>query len=122
MFMNRKERVEWLESLEVGDQVVVRRSDAKTLVTVSKITPKQIVVGHRRFWKRNGDQVGGGAWNWATLDPATPEVIEEIRDRAERRKLLDAISVFRWEWLETHKLRGVKMFIDEYLAAQKRTG
>ena len=110
-----EDRIAWLESLCVGDQVIIRRHNSQSLVRVSRITPKQIVIGgYSRFWKRNGEQVGASVWNSATLYPATEEAVRNVREKIERQKLINKVCVFRWEHLSVEHLRKVAALIDDF--------
>lgn len=62
-----------LDSIKVGDEVACGRA----IMTVTKITPTQIVCGCRRFSKL-GRPVGGGTWitaNQAVLAEAKKKAI-----------------------------------------------
>lgn len=65
-----------LADIQAGDQVVWHASDYGVygdyrLLTVTKVTPKQIVVGdNRRYWRENGKEVGAGSsYHWTYLYP-----------------------------------------------------
>lgn len=65
-----------LADIEAGDMVVWHASDYGAygdyrLLTVTKATPKQIVVGDNRcYWRENGKEVGASSsWNWTHLYP-----------------------------------------------------
>ena len=48
------------EDVKVGDKVIIRHSNRSDVVgVVERITKTQFVVGFRKFWKKNGDLVGG---------------------------------------------------------------
>lgn len=74
---------EWLQSLTPGALVVIRdTSNAEgrwRSCIVSKVTKTQIVVGPRRFRKRDGVEVGAGPCFFPKIYPATPERIEAAR-------------------------------------------
>jgi len=120
MDTGKEDRRVWLEGLNVGDQVIIRRHNSQSLVRISRITPKQIVIGgHSRFWKRNGEQVGASVWNYATLYPATDEAVREVRERVERQKLINKVCVVRWEHFPLEYLRRVYAIVEEFWAEQE---
>lgn len=80
----------WTEALNPGDIVAVpeRYSSRHSLQRVDRITATQIVLKdgtkHRRS---DGKSVGLDSWNSYFLRQATPDIINDCQDRADRETL-----------------------------------
>lgn len=69
-----------LADIQAGDKVVWHASDYGVhgdyrLLTVTKATPRQIVIdNNRRYWRESGKEVGASSsWNWTYLYPPGKE-------------------------------------------------
>ena len=60
MFLSEEEKSE-LQQVRMGDHVALRNCWSWSAVEVDRTTPKQIVIGNIRFWKKNGWQVGASS-------------------------------------------------------------
>jgi hypothetical protein len=78
----------WADTLKPGNKVTVveGRSGSISILTVVRVTPKQIVVKRndlrwRRFWRKNLQEVGAsGPWDFSsTICETTPEHRQRIR-------------------------------------------
>lgn len=77
---------EWLQQLKVGDEVFVSRPNgyAPYPGKVIRITKAQIVIflnGHHfedKFWKRNGNEVGGDIYGCRYLIMPSDDVRENV--------------------------------------------
>jgi len=106
---------EWLENLKAGDEVAFDGHIQQRLVSVTKVTAKQIVVGHLRFWKSNGSMVGGHS-----LSPCwIIEPTKEIKERILRRDLCKKLRGFDFHTLDTGVLSAILDLISE--AQQKES-
>lgn len=77
---------EWLASLKVGDEVVIRgRHDSLSRVT--RFTGTQIIASRCRFRKRDGRMVAADCWNSSSLVQPTPEIRNKIRQVNLARKM-----------------------------------
>ena len=108
---------EWLQNLKVGDKVLNSngRYGVDVVLTVRKITSAQIVVGKSRYWKKNGEVVGGttSRWNTNRLIQATPERLEEIRAEQDLRRLINSIRDTKWRELTIDQLTRIEAIIKD---------
>ena len=57
------------KSLEVGDQVIVRRShNHDTISTIERLTKTQIILKNsgRKYKRKTGSLIGGSSWSYHT--------------------------------------------------------
>lgn len=103
----------WLEKLKVGDTVFLDVKYARgryTEETVDKVTRTQFVVGHARFRRDNGWQVGGNKWDHYVLREPTPErIAAEVAGRLvdEVKALLGRTALTRWPHSEVQVLHDL---------------
>ena len=67
----------YLAGLKAGDVVVINdRRDGYSERRVSHTTPKQLVVGNLRYWKKNGDSLDKNGWGMpvANIVRTTPKI------------------------------------------------
>lgn len=102
---------EWLASLVAGDKVAIRRrhNAAPSILTVTKVTPTQIVCGQRRYRKDTGRVIGSDSWNSHFLKQAT----KGIRDEAEVAILAESFSLRDWSAIELQTLRAIAALLSE---------
>lgn len=91
----------WIQSLKVGDEVIVRRNrNDDSLRVVSRITATQIVTGgtyEQRFKKSDGRLIGESRWDYVAIAPATDEakaIVRERNDRIRFRRMVDKDATF----------------------------
>lgn len=51
-----------LDNIKAGDRVIVHSYGYLRVATVDRVTPTQIIVGHSKYRRKNGNAVGGGIW------------------------------------------------------------
>ena len=83
-----------LNDVQVGDKIIKHHSrHSPQVVEVTRLTEKQIVVGSQKFWKKNGDMVGGSsAWSSTWVVLASDEDIKMVAFRNAKRKLANKVS------------------------------
>lgn len=113
----QKYNEDWIYELKAGDKVVVRNQFISRIATVTRVTPKQIVIGGSRFWKKDRCLVGGG-WHWACLDELTPERKAQIEDQEARNAMLKQLDRMSWKVLSTSELKQVIDIINEWRLRQ----
>jgi len=95
---------EWLDGLQVGDDVIVDRDRSVYLSHVTRLTDTRIIVGARVFTKKDGYTFPREAWSRTLLRPPTAE----LREKAARRRALDEVRAAyqesRFEKLTTEEL------------------
>lgn len=73
----------WLQDLKAGDTVIVAGTDFhgnRTVGTVARVTPTQIIVGEERYSRETGRQRGDVVgWQRGWLLEATPERLAACR-------------------------------------------
>lgn len=88
--MTNEELKRWLETLRVGDRVVVSYSSSRAhdvIRTVSAIHKIHIVVGHTKYRKIDGRSAGRDAWHWSDIGPVTDQIRGSIAVRNARQAL-----------------------------------
>ena len=76
-----------LKDLQVGDEVIVRRRFTKKVAKVERVTNTQILVNGVRYLKKNGREIGGGAWTSRYISiPKEGEIIE-VREEMVRAEV-----------------------------------
>lgn len=68
-----------LNDVKPGDILVECTRNHISVVTVSKVTPTQIVCGNKRYRKKDGYLVGRDAWNYGKVDIPKEGQIDSIR-------------------------------------------
>lgn len=96
---------EWLDSLKVGDEVAIIGGMYTEVATVTRATPTQVGVGHRKFWRKDGRAVGSSR-GWRSM--WLREVTDKIRDEAEHRALVSNLSATNWRAFPLVRLRAAK--------------
>lgn len=98
-----------LENVNVGDFVVLIGSYAhdECLRKVERVTKSQIIVGKRRFWKKNGRIVGAGDWCYAYIRPTTENDIERIKKINQKNELLAFIRKVDSDNLSLESLQSI---------------
>jgi hypothetical protein len=85
----------------------------RTILKVSRITEKQIVIGEnayeRRFAKKNCREIG----NDGKLIEPTPELLNEAREKIERRRLIIFLQKIKLSDLSMSSLYKMKQIIEE---------
>jgi hypothetical protein len=91
--MSNADRTAWLAGLKKLHKVVVVDGSKRTITTIAKLTPTQIVLGPgTRFTRKDGWQYGGIAFDRKRIEPITPHDLDE----AEATKLQASIGL----WME----------------------
>ncbi len=112
----------WRDVLKPGDKVFIGGS----LANVSKVTSKQIMTLHengvggeyeRRFWKKNGVEVGSDAWHFSNITEATPERIEKHRIAVRRNALLTRIKNTNFSALSEEQLDEILTIAEQSVEA-----
>jgi hypothetical protein len=89
-----------LTTLEVGDEVLIgsygRFTSYENVKKITRLTPKQIIVGNARYNRETGREVGGKGY----LKRLTREKREELVKRATRQREMNRFTE------ETMKLTG----------------
>lgn len=98
------------DSIREGDKVALSRgwSSGYEIASVVRVTEKQIVITktgasgnsyEEKFWKKNGNEVGGSSDIWSgrtRITPVTTHVIESIeiqKLKEQARKLRDNLGI-----------------------------
>lgn len=101
---------EWLESLQVGDEVVLNRVfGGHCIEKIEKITKTQIVTNNGRYRRSTGITVCGSIWHLSKIEPIT----EQIRDEVKKRRICAIFSKQNFAELSLDKLERIKAIIHE---------
>lgn len=97
------------ENLKVGDLVVVRGNliFGEELRKIERVTNSQIVIGSRRYRKKDGRLVGEGKWHCGFIKPATEKDIERINETKQKDELLTFIRKVAWCNLSLDSLQTI---------------
>lgn len=100
---------DWLESLEIGDEVAVCSRGKFSIETVTKVTRTQIVTQYGRYRKDTGYSVGVSIWNLANIKPVT----DAIRETIKKSQLRSELTKQNFNGLSLDQLERIKSIIDE---------
>lgn len=104
----------WLQNLKAGDPVIVRPGIGRNneyVATVTHSTPTQIHVGHAKFRRSNGDQIGVRVWDASDLLEPTPAAIETIHLRDEIIRRARQFGELNWRKLPIDALEQIERII-----------
>lgn len=102
--------------VKIGDRVVVcglgLGQTGRSIATVEYLTPKQFQVktgrgNYEKFWKDGGRMVGRGTWSSARAEPATPELIEEVRIENRLKNARCLLTNLSWLQISDEKVLAV---------------
>jgi hypothetical protein len=108
--------VEWLDSLNVGDQVVVERGyvyASLKLERVTHTTATQIHVGPYKFRRADGRRMGEQAYDRVAISQPTPDRLRKIR----RDAAVEALAHVVWEGFNDDDLFAAEAIV---VKARKR--
>lgn len=113
----------WLEELQVGDPVIYQTRNTETVKRVTRLTKTQIVITYKnamgmvyeiKFSKRWGHEIGKDQWTISNIVEATPERVQAIEAREEKRKVLQGLRPEIVRGLPTKVLRELREVISRY--------
>jgi len=81
-----------LENVQAGDELVRTWNRKKDLVTVDRVTKTQIVIGHGRYRKRDGFQVGSSRFNRGYLRLPVAGEVEQLQEQVRHNRLCHMIA------------------------------
>ena len=96
------------KSLEVGDQVIVRRSlNPDTYATIDRLTETRIILKNsdNKYSRETGILVSGSSWSIKYLIIADKEKIEALKSAQEKRKCVSFLTDFKWDMFDLEFLR-----------------
>jgi hypothetical protein len=64
-----------------------------------------------RFWKKNGREVGATGWDCPSIEPATPEALDEI-ERNNLAAEMTRVPEATWRRLGLERLRELKAALE----------
>lgn len=110
-------RQQWLSSLQVGDEVALPRADLIAVVT--RLTPKQIIIGQApresRFDAGTGYSIGGSAFT--TLQPVTDDLRQRIKIKANRARI--KMEAYQSDRLTDDEITVMLEALDKHRASTK---
>lgn len=77
---------EWIKNLKAGDMVIISNRYGQSLRKVDKITPAGFVRVNSFLFNQDGRERGGNTWERSYLREATPELIQELREKETIKK------------------------------------
>lgn len=106
----KQEYQKWLDSLKVGDVVVIEHWYYGTTYYIEKIrkitSTRRIVVGNYTF--RSDGQVFGGGYSSTYLREYTPEIVEKIKQQNIQRNVKNKLIEF--------SEKGFRLTDEQYIA------
>ena len=84
------------DDVKVGDEVVVVRGREIRRASISAVTPKQVVVGSVRYWRKDGVRVGekSDCTVWGTTE-LIQKMTPELEARLARQELAKRYMLLR---------------------------
>lgn len=111
---------DWLAQLNVGDTVVACYRDGRLVNRIVRRTATMLVLANGdRFNRKHGSLVGAQPFHGASLEEATPDVIEEIRTSGRRKRLAKSLSHRNWLNLPLSVLEQVNAVLEAHANAEK---
>jgi len=115
----------WLESLKVGDAVIVTSRGEDRVERVEHATRTMVTIAKRHYRRVDGRQVGGDPWFWSNIREPTLARVEALRAKADRTAVISGIrnaveGVSRTK-LPTESLRFILAALQP-LAEEKQSG
>jgi hypothetical protein len=114
------DKTTWLDSLKPGDTVIyidyAMMERNRSVKTITRVTATMVFMETRytdrtiehRISRRDGRLIGGDRWHCPYIEPATPEVIAEVKAETRRRFLVHRISKkTEWDNVPTDVLEAV---------------
>jgi hypothetical protein len=93
--MTEDTRKGWLQALKAGDPVALEKSYGRVrdykLVRIERVTPTQLLIDARYYYRKNGSLVGD-SFPPTRIVPQTAEVVEAVR----RQTLLKRLGGVKW--------------------------
>ena len=98
------------KSLEVGDQVIVRRShNHDTISTIERLTKTQIILKNsdKKYKRKTGSLISLSSWSYDIeyLIIADKEKIEALKSAQEKRKCVSFLTSYEWDKFDLEFLR-----------------
>jgi hypothetical protein len=103
------------DGLKVGDLMILTQgaysSQHRVPVPISRLTATRVMVQYgqteRAFTRSRLEEVGSTGYHRPSLQTATPEMVERVREENHRRRLLARIAALEWKKLSTTHLENV---------------
>lgn len=86
-----------LKNIQVGDMVFIHYHSHKCIKPVQKITPSGLIKVDGNLFNSNGFIRGGGSYCTTYIEIATPEKIEEFKQRIYIKKVLAHLRELQFE-------------------------
>ncbi len=111
---NHDQRIEWLQQVKAGDEVVLHSRSQQSCRKISRVTAKQVFVSvgdfkeyEQAFWKRNGQEVGmADTWRGSCISMPNPEIKQEMLDRDELRKLREWLANSQFSLIQLRTMKS----------------
>lgn len=106
---------EWINNLEIGDKVFVKRSlsdDTKTSVgTISKITKTQIHTKHSKFRKSDGWLVGQSSYVYTRIEEFNSELYSKLIEEKSKKRIIEYIKSANYDNISLKDLYEIEELI-----------
>ena len=104
----------WLQSLKVGDKVIVYYGETASIrryvKTVTKVTPTLIIVGSQRYRKNTGELVGQNSY--LSIEKERLEMFTQEADEAidkHRLELRESQVFYKWFDKNRHNVKDLAL-------------
>lgn len=99
----------WLNTLKVGDKVIVSSSFVESIDVVERLTKTQILLKntYKKYRRNSGVEISGDKWNFTRLYEATEEAVNKIREKNKRKILINRINSLNLYLLTTDVLEQI---------------
>jgi hypothetical protein len=112
-------KYDWLQSLTVGDKVIVyhcyNRRDSQRVKTVTRITATLICIGESRYRKSDGRLIGEDSWSISRLEEWSQEAEDAINQTL--RDLKESQVLKKWFELNQHSPKALALAYRALVAA-----
>jgi hypothetical protein len=99
------------ENVKIGDEFLIETRMTERLCKVTKVTPKRFECGGHVFNKQNGNEIGGGIYNFARISTITDEQRQQKINEVKKRILAKKLSEISYRSFSLSQLESVDEFI-----------
>lgn len=101
-----------LKNIQVGDMVFIYYHSHTCIKPVQKITPSGLIKVDGNLFNSNGRIRGGGSYCTTYIEIATPEEIEEFKQRMYIKKVLAHLKKLKFEDITFEQAERISHILD----------
>lgn len=100
------------KNLQVGDLVFVYYQSSTYIKPVQKITPSGLIKVDGNLFNQNGRIRGGGSYCTTRIEIATPEKIEEFRQRVYIKRIINNLKKLTTEDITIEQAKEINRILE----------